>query len=76
MGLYNDEAIAKGSPFRAGPLKDLADVEELTLDWLDWYNNRCLHSSLGNIPPEECETNDYAETTGPLNDEAANKTAA
>ncbi|MGV8885520.1 MAG: IS3 family transposase [Microbacteriaceae bacterium] len=76
MGLYKNEAIAKGSPFWAGPLKGLADVEQLTFDWLDWYNNRRLHSSLGNVPPGEYETNYYAETNGPSNDEAANKTAA
>lgn len=40
------------------------------------YNNRCLHSSLGNIPPEEYEHNHYDETTGSLIYEAANKTAA
>jgi len=40
MGLYRNEAVAKNSPFSTGPLKTLADVEELTFDWLDWYNNR------------------------------------
>ena len=76
MGLYKNEAVAKNSPFSTGPLKTLADVEELTFDWLDWYNNRRLHSSLGNIPPEEYERNYYAKTNGSLTDEAANKTAA
>jgi putative transposase len=76
MGLYKNEAVAKNSPFITGPLKTLADVEELTFDWVDWYNNRRLHSSLGNMPPEEYERNYYAETTGPLRDGAANKTAA
>jgi len=66
MGLYKNEAVAKNSPFITGPLKTLADVEELTFDWVDWYNNRRLHSSLGNMPPEEYERNYYAETTGPL----------
>ena len=76
MGLYKNEAVAKNSPFITGPLKTLAHVEELTFDWVDWYNNRRLHSSLGNMPPEEYERNYYAETTGPLTDGAANKTAA
>ncbi len=76
MGLYKNEAVAKNSPFSSAPLKTLADEEELTFDWLDWYSNRRLHSSLGDIPPEEYETNYYAETTGPLNDDAANKTEA
>jgi putative transposase len=57
-------------------LKTLADVERLTLDWLDWDNNRRLNSTLGNIPPAEYEDNYYAETNGPINIGAANKTAA
>lgn len=76
MGLYKNEAVAKNSPFMTGPLKTLADVEKLTFDWLDWYNNRRLHSALGNMPPEEYERNYYAETNGPIDIEAANKTAA
>jgi len=76
MGLYKNEAVAKTSPFITGPLKTLADVEKLTFDWLDWYNNRRLHSALGNMPPAEYELNYYAETNGPINIEAANKTAA
>jgi transposase InsO family protein len=76
MGLDKNEAVAKDSPFRAGPLRGLADVEELTFEWLDWYNNRRLHSALGDVPPNEFETNYYAEPIGPSNDEAANKTAA
>jgi len=76
MGLYKNEAVAKNSPFSTGPLKTLADVEELAFDWLDWCNNRRLHSSLGNVPPDEYERNYYAETHGPINIDAANKTAA
>lgn len=30
-----------------GVLKTLADVEELTFDWVDWYNNRRLLEDLG-----------------------------
>jgi putative transposase len=66
MGLYKNEAVAKNSPFMTGPVKTLADVEELTFDWVDWYNNRRQHSSRGNMPPEECERNYCAETTGPI----------
>ena len=76
MGLYKNEATAKGSPFQTGPLRTLADVEEITFDWVDWYNNDRLHSALGNIPPEEYEQNYYAETNGPSTGDAANKTAA
>ena len=76
MGLFKNEAIAKGSPFRVGPLKNLEDVEEVTLPWVQWYNSERLHSYLGNIPPEEFETNYYAESDVPSTDGAANITAA
>ena len=76
MGLFKNEAIRNGSPFRTGPLKGLADVEEVTFDWVAWYNNERLHSFLGDLPPEEFEANYYAGKTGPSADDAANKTAA
>ena len=76
MGLYKNEAIAQGSPFRVGPLRGLEDVEVLTFEWVDWYNNRRLHTGLGNMPPDEYEDTYYAQNIGPLNDEAANITAA
>ena len=76
MGMYKNEAIAKNSPFNTAPLKGIADVEKLTVDWLDWYNNRRLHSTLDYLPPVEFEDNYYAEINGSLTDEAANKTAA
>ncbi len=76
MGLYKNEATAKESPFRTGPLKMIADVEEITFDWVDWYNNHRLHSTLGNIPPSEYERNYHDKTIGPSTHETANKTAA
>jgi transposase InsO family protein len=76
MGLFKNEAIAKNSPFRSGPLTGLADVEEIVFDWVNWYNNDRLHSFLGNIPPEEHERNYYARNIGAPTGDAANKTAA
>ena len=76
MGLFKNEAIAKDSPFRTGPLATVGDVEQITFDWVDWYNNDRLHSALGNIPPEEYEQSYYARTIGPSTDDAADKTAA
>ena len=76
MGLYKNEAIAKNSPFWTGPLKTIADVEETTFDWVNWYNNDRLHSYLGNIPTEEYEQNYYARLIGSSPGDAANKTAA
>ena len=76
MGLFKNEAIRNGSPFRTGPLKGPPDVEEVTFDWVSWYNNERLHSFLGNIPPEEYERNYYAQNIGASTGDAANKTAA
>jgi len=36
MGLFKNEAIATGSPFRTGPLRTLSDVETLTLHYVGW----------------------------------------
>lgn len=63
MGLFKNEAIREGSPFRGGPLKNLADVEQITMDWVAWYNTARLHSYLGDIPPEEYERNYYVGVT-------------
>jgi putative transposase len=35
MELYKNEAVAKNSLFMTGPLETLADLERLTVDWLD-----------------------------------------
>lgn len=33
MGLHTNEAIAKGSPLRVGPVGGLEDVEMVTFEW-------------------------------------------
>jgi putative transposase len=55
IGLFKTEAVAPASPFRTGPLRTIDDVEYATMEWVDWYNNRRLHSQLNYIPPEEYE---------------------
>ena len=40
--------------------KTLADVEYATAGWVDWYNNRRLHGSIGMVPPAEHEQAHYA----------------
>jgi len=49
-GLFKTEVIRKG-----GPWKGLEGVEYATLKWVDWFNNRRLLSSIGDIPPVELE---------------------
>jgi putative transposase len=73
IGLYKNEANAAGSPFRTGPLRTLTDVETITVDYVDWYNNRRLHSLLNHLTPEEYEQAYYALPPGPPPGDAANK---
>lgn len=65
IGLFKNEAIRDGSPFRSGPLKTIDDVEWVTTGWVDWYNARRLHSTLGNVPPDEYEAVYYADLETP-----------
>ena len=54
--------LGRGSPFLSGPLRILDDVEYATMEWIDWYNTRRLHSQLNCMAPEEYETAYYAQT--------------
>jgi len=56
IGLFKTELIR-----RRGPWRTLDDVETATLEWVDWFNNRRLHTELGDIPPTEHETNHYRQ---------------
>ena len=58
-GLYKAECI-RTTVFHDGPYKTIADIEYATAGWVDWYNNRRLHSTLGMIPPVEYEQAHYA----------------
>jgi putative transposase len=60
IGLFKTEAVDRGSPFPTGPLRTIDDVEYATMEWVDWYNNRRLHSQLDYVPPEEYEAAYYA----------------
>ena len=62
IGLFKTEAVGRGSPFLAGPLHTIDDVEYATMEWVDWFNNRHLHSQLNYIPPDEYEAAYYAQT--------------
>jgi transposase InsO family protein len=38
IGLVKTEAVGRGSPFLAGPLRTIDDVEYATMEWVDWFN--------------------------------------
>jgi hypothetical protein len=43
-----------------------SQLELAVLEYVDWFNNRRLHQSLGDIPPVEFEANWAAATTSPI----------
>jgi len=57
IGLYKTEVIR-----RRGPWKTIDDVEFATLEWVDWFNNRRLLETIGDIPPAEYETLYWTES--------------
>jgi putative transposase len=59
VGLFKTELIRMKGPWRT-----LEQVELATAQWVDWYNQRRLHSSIGNLPPAEYEAAYYAERDG------------
>ena len=58
-GFYKAECI-RTTVFHDGPYRTIADVEFATAGWVNWYNTRRLHSSLGYVPPAEFEQAHYA----------------
>jgi putative transposase len=63
IGLYKTECVRSDSPFRRGPLATRSDVEAITAEWVDWYNNHRLSHRLGRIPPAEAEARYHANRT-------------
>ncbi|WP_029211911.1 integrase core domain-containing protein, partial [Arsenicicoccus bolidensis] len=59
-GLYKTECI-RTNIFQNGPYRTIADVEFATAAWVEWYNNRRLHSAIGNITPVQAEHAHYAD---------------
>lgn len=59
-GLYKAEVI-----HRRGPWRSFEAVEFATLEWVDWFNNRRLPETTGNIPPAEAEQRYYAMLDAP-----------
>lgn len=59
IGLFKTECI-RTTVFHAGPYRTITDVEYATAGWVDWYNQRRLHSSLDYLSPIEYEQAHYA----------------
>ena len=38
-----------------GPWRTRRGLEIAIVEWVDWYNHRQLHSSIGDVPPAEYE---------------------
>ena len=68
IGLFKTECMRPG-PFIKGPIcqpiKTISDVEFATMAWVDWWNNRRLHSSIGMVPPIEHENTHYLQIATP-----------
>jgi putative transposase len=60
IGLYKTECVRPGSPFRNGPIRTLANLEEATSAWVAWYNTERLMHRLGRRPPAEAEARYWA----------------
>jgi putative transposase len=50
IGLYKTEVIR-----RRGPWRNFKAVEFVSLEWVDWFNNRRLLEPIGDVPPVEFE---------------------
>jgi putative transposase len=57
-GLYKTELI-----WPEGPWRTAEQVELATLRWIDWWNNRRLHSEIADVPPAELEALYYRHIT-------------
>ena len=54
IGLYKSELIDRQS------WRSTEEVEIATLEYIDWFNHRRLHGSIGDVPPAEFEAAYYA----------------
>ena len=58
IGLFKTELIKPHGPWRTADQVELA-----TLDYVDWFNQRRLFETCGDIPPAELETAYYRQNT-------------
>ncbi len=66
-GLYKAELIRPNGPWRG-----IEEVEFATLEWVDWFNNQRLLSSIGDVPPAEFEAMYYAKQQSPTTEVGLN----
>ncbi len=59
IGLFKTEVI-----HARGPWRSLDAVEYVTLEWVDWFNNRRLLEPIGHMPPAEFEAEYYRQQPG------------
>jgi putative transposase len=59
IGLFKTELIKPRAPWRT-----VEQVEIATLEYVDWFNHRRLHSTTGDIPPVELERAHYRQHHG------------
>ena len=53
IGSDKTECIRGSSPFRAVPVRTVADKEEITSAWVHWYNtSRLMHRPGRRLPAE------------------------
>jgi putative transposase len=60
-GLYKTELVE-----RHGPWRSLDELELATLEYIDWFNHRRLHSACGYRPPAEYEAIHYDQHNVPV----------
>lgn len=56
IGLFKTELIKPRAPWRT-----VEQVEIATLEYVDWFNHRRLHTTCGDIPPVELEHAHYRQ---------------
>lgn len=56
IGLYKTEVVKKKAPWKTVDALELA-----TARWVEWWNQRRLHGSVGDVPPAEFEAAYYAK---------------
>jgi putative transposase len=59
VGLFKTELIR-----RRGPWRTLDQVELGTAEWVDWWNQRRLHSAIDHLPPAEFERRWWEQAEG------------